>query len=95
MFCNSDVMNSKVSKSLERDKGWPREVRLGRVSIAVYRRQTPNGRLGFTLANYAAGKRRFDSYATQSAAIDAARNLARKISNKDVVSASVTYTQRQ
>jgi hypothetical protein len=45
------------------------------------------------VANYAQGKRRFDSYATEAEALDAAQTLARKMSERDVVAAAMTNEQ--
>jgi len=72
---------------------WPRHVTLGRVSVAVYRRRTPAGRWAFMVANYANGKRRFDSYATETEALEAAGRLARQLSQRDVLAASMTNEQ--
>ena len=45
------------------------------------------------VANYADGKRRFDSYATEADALDAANRLARQLSERDVVAAAMTNEQ--
>ena len=45
------------------------------------------------VANYASGKRRFDSYATESDALEAAGRLARQLSERDVVAAAMTNEQ--
>lgn len=74
-------------------KEWPRKVTLGRVSVTVYRRQAPGGYPCFMVANYASGKRRFDSYATESDALEAAGRLARQLSERDVVAAAMTNEQ--
>jgi integrase len=45
------------------------------------------------VANWSTGKRRFDSYAEESLALDAADRLARQMSERDVLSASMTRDQ--
>ena len=45
------------------------------------------------VANYALGKRRFDSYATEVEALEAAAKLARQMSERDVISACMTRDQ--
>lgn len=45
------------------------------------------------VANYATGKRRFDSYGTEAAALEAANQLARQLSAQDVLAASLTNEQ--
>ncbi|MBI4662143.1 MAG: tyrosine-type recombinase/integrase [Verrucomicrobia bacterium] len=72
---------------------WPRKIRLGRVTVSIYKRQTPTGGAAFMVANYADGKRRFDCYATEADALDAANRLARQLSERDVVAAAMTNEQ--
>ncbi len=45
------------------------------------------------VANYASGKRRFYSYATEADALEAAGKLARHLSERDVVAAAMTNEQ--
>lgn len=45
------------------------------------------------VANYADGKRRFDCYATEADALDAANTLARQLSQREVVAAAMTNEQ--
>jgi integrase len=45
------------------------------------------------VANYADGKRRFDSYAAETEALDAADRLAKQIDKRDYVAASMTQAQ--
>ncbi|MBK9137932.1 MAG: hypothetical protein IPM17_04110 [Verrucomicrobia bacterium] len=45
------------------------------------------------VANYATGQRRFDSYGTEAAALEAANPLARQLSAQDVLAASLTNEQ--
>jgi integrase len=72
---------------------WPRKVRFGRITVSVYRRLTGSGVFGFMVANYADGKRRFDSYATEAEAVEAADTLAKRLSQRDVLAASMTREQ--
>src|SRR5687768_6828687 len=64
---------------------WPRKVTVGRESITVYRRLTPLGNFAFKVANYSTGKRRFDCYPNEAAAIEAAKKLAGQMSERDVL----------
>ena len=45
------------------------------------------------VANYASGRRRFDSYPTEADALEAAGRLARQLSERDVVAAAMTNGQ--
>jgi len=72
---------------------WPRKVTCGRVCVSVYRRTMPNGEPGFMVANYAGGRRRFDSYPQEGDALEAANRLARQLSERDVLTASMTRAQ--
>ncbi len=86
-------MNSPASCNTRRSRGWPRKVSFGRVSVSIYRRTTPNGATGYLVANYATGKRRLDSYATEADALDAANRLARQLSRDEALAASLTQEQ--
>ncbi len=66
---------------------------LGRAKVPVYKRTAPNGSPCFMVVNYASGKRRFDSYADESEAIEAAGTLARQMSERQVVAAAMTNEQ--
>ena len=72
---------------------WPKKVKLGRVTVTVYRRPTSGGNFGYMVANYSGTKRRFDSYSTEADAVDAANKHARQLSERDVVTASMTRDQ--
>ncbi len=61
--------------------------------MSIYRRKIPSGGDGYMVANYATGKRRFDSYATESEALEAASRLVRQLSERQVVAASMTNEQ--
>ena len=67
--------------------------KLGRVKVSVYQRAAPDGSPCFMVANYSTGKRRFDSYAKEADAKEAAQRLARQLSEGDVISASMTREQ--
>ena len=92
-LCNSSRMNATASRKPKQDESWPRKVTIGRESVTVYRRKTPLGNFSFMVANYADGKRRFDSYANEAEAIEAAGKLARQLSARDVIGASMTREQ--
>ncbi len=83
-------MVTQASAGTKNRKGWPRKVSLGRVTVTVYRRKTPSGNPAFMVANYAGGKRRFDSYADEVTALEAAGKLARQLSEREVVAAALT-----
>ncbi len=76
-----------------RKNDWPKKVTIGRKSVTVYRRKIPSGGFGFMVANYATGQRRLDSYPTEAEALDAAQRLARQLSERQVVAASMTNGQ--
>jgi len=73
---------------------WPRKVQPGRAVVTVYRRKTPSGNWGYMVSNYADGeRRRFDSYATEADALEAAETLAKRLDKRDYVAASMTREQ--
>ena len=83
-----------------RKPDWPRKITLGRVSVTVYRRLTPTGNFAFMVAHYVPDetrpgkeKRRFDSYADESLALEAANKLARQLSEREVLAAAMTNEQ--
>jgi len=86
-------MNATASRKLKQDESWPRKVTVGRESVTVYRRKTPLGNFAYMVANYSGEKRRFDSYSTEADALDAAAKLARQLSARDVIGASMTKEQ--
>lgn len=86
-------MKTSTPRKPSSNSNWPRKVTFGRVSVTVYRREIPSGGFGFMVANYSAGKRRFDSYPTEAEALDAAQRLARQLSERQVVAASMTNDQ--
>jgi integrase len=83
----------------KRKKDWPKTVSFGRETVSVYRRATPSGGTAFMVANYSQvnsqGKpnRRFDCYPTEEKALQAANKLVKLMSQRDVLSASMTRDQ--
>ena len=86
-------MTNKTSRKPSQGENRPRKITFGRVSVTVYRRLTPSGNPAFMVANYSGEKRRFDSYSTETDAFEAANKLARQLSQRDVLSASMTREQ--
>jgi integrase len=83
-----------------RKSEWPKKVSFGRETVSIYRRKTPSGGTAYMVSNYSrvdqgSGKykRRFDCYATEAEALEQASKLARQMSQRDVVSASITKDQ--
>lgn len=86
-------MKATLSRKAKQVETWPRKVQPGRAIVTVYRRQTPSGNRTFMVSNYANGKRRFDSYASEADALGAADKLAKRIDARDYVAASMTQAQ--
>lgn len=91
-------MKTPSSRSLiakpQPTESWPRKVQPGRTIVTVYRRQTPSGNPAYMVANYVeGGKRRFDCYASETEALEAADTLAKRIDSRDYVAASMTRAQ--
>jgi site-specific recombinase XerD len=86
-------MKTTPSRKTAQEDSWPRKVQPGREIVTVYRRQTPSGNVAYMVANYADGKRRFDSYGTEAEALEAAETLAKRIDKRDYVAASMTKEQ--
>lgn len=84
---------SRTSTENPEKQGWPRKVQPGREAVTVYRRLTPSGNFAYMVANYADGKRRFDSYSKEADALEAAETLAKRIDKRDYVAASMTKEQ--
>jgi integrase len=94
-LCNTWNMKTTQLSKTPKTETWPRKVRFGRETVTVYRRSTVSGNLGYMVANYADGnrKRRFDSFSTEAEAIEAANRLAKRLSERDVLAASMTRAQ--
>lgn len=86
-------MKHTASRKAKQAETWPRKIRVGRVTVSVYRRLSPLGHPCFMVANYAGDKRRFDSYGDETAALDAAARLARQLSERDTQAAKLTEPQ--
>jgi integrase len=86
------MSNTSPSQPKQADK-WPRKITIGRVTVKVYKRLTPAGKVGFRVENYSGSKRRLDSYSDEADALDAANKLARQLSQRDVIGASLTREQ--
>lgn len=86
------MMTTAARKRPQR-QGWPRKITFGRASVSVYRRSIPSGGFGYMVANYAGGKRRFDSYPTEAEALSGASLLARRLSERGVLAAAMTNEQ--
>jgi integrase len=86
-------MNTTPSRKTRKQDTWPRKVQPGREVVTVYRRLTPQGNFAYMLANYADGKRRFDSYASEADALSAAETLAKRIDARDYIGANMTREQ--
>jgi integrase len=91
--CNSRATVGCVKATKRHKKDWPRKVTVGGRIVKVYRRKTPQGNFAYMVANYATGKRRFDSYATEGEATEAALRLARQLSIQDTKAAAMTEAQ--
>ncbi len=72
----------------KRAKGWPREITVGRTSVTVYRRTNGDG-IGYRIADYSTGTRRFLSFADESEALDEAKRIAGRLAERDVLGASI------
>ena len=87
-------MKATSSRKAKQGESWPRKVQPGRAIVTVYRRKTPSGNFAYMVANYADGdQRRFDSYANETEALEAADKLAKRIDSRDYVAASMTRAQ--
>ncbi len=86
-------MKTPLSRKAKKNGEWPQKVEFGRVTVSVYRRETPGGIPCFMVANYSGPKRRFDSYPSETKALEEARKLARKLSERDTLGAAMTQGQ--
>jgi integrase len=86
-------MNPTQPPKPKQDENWPRKITFGREAVTVYKRTTPAGNDAYMVANYSGEKRRFDSYSDEAEALEAASKLARQLSQRDVISASMTREQ--
>jgi integrase len=72
----------------KRANDWPREVSVGRTTVTVYRRRNGEG-IGYRVADYSTGTRRFLSFAKEGEALDEARRIATRLAERDVLGASI------
>jgi integrase len=91
-------MNTTASlNSKQGEITWPHKVTVGRgtsaQTVTVYRRKTPQGNDAFMVSNKRDGKRSFDSYASETEALEAASKLARQLSTRNVKAAQMTGKQ--
>jgi integrase len=68
-------------------------VTVGRETVTVYRRKTPQGNWSYRVENYATGERDFDNYPTEPEAMDAAQTLARRLSTRQLLVAGMQENQ--
>ena len=87
------IVVTHLSPKSPNRKEWPKHVRCGRVTVSVYLRATPSGTPNYMVANYASGKRRFDSFPTEAEALEEANHLARQLSKRAVLAAALTNEQ--
>lgn len=84
-------MKTTPSRRAKQAESWPRKIQPGRAIVTVYRRKTPSGNVAYMVANYADGEtRRFDSYKSETEALEAAEKLAKRIDSRDYVAAAMT-----
>jgi integrase len=90
-------MKTTASRNTNQVESWPHKVTVGRgasaQTVTVYRRKTPLGNFAYMVANYSGEKRRFDSYASEAEALEAAGKLAGQLSTRDVIGAGMTKAQ--
>ncbi len=73
-------------------RSWPKKVRYGRHTVAVYRRFV-GGVPYFWVADYSSGRRQLRSFKTEAEAIQTAEDLARRMSTRQVLAAGLTNRQ--
>ena len=86
-------MKTHATRKPGKEQSWPRKVKVGREVVTIYRRAWVNGDFGFFVASYATGKRKLVSYANEAEALAAAHRLARQLSEREVVAASLTNAE--
>ncbi len=86
-------MKPTWSRKAKQGESWPKRETFGREIVTIYRRKTPLGNFAYMVENYSGVKRRFDSYKIESEAIEAANKLARQLSQKNTIGASMTRDQ--
>ncbi len=79
-----------MSRQRKPSKGWPKEIRVGSVSVRVYQRVRANGTPGFELADYSTGTRRLRSFPTAEAALAEAQRIGRLMASGDAHAARLS-----
>jgi integrase len=82
-------MDTPATRNKRIPQKWPHRVSFGRVKVTIYQRRRADGSQGFEVANYADGKRRLESFPDATAALDRADQLARQLSEGDVLAANL------
>jgi len=77
----------------KRKSDWPRKVTVGRITVTVYRRKTPQGNPNYMVESYVTGERKYKSYPVEQDAMEAALLLARRLSTRDTKAAALTEQQ--
>lgn len=79
-----------MSKQRKQAREWPKEVRVGSVSVRVYQRVRANGTPGFELADYSTGSRRLRSFPTAEAALAEAQRIGRLLASGEAHAARLS-----
>lgn len=77
------------TRPCQNNRDWPKHVRCGREVVAVYRRNV-NGKPYFLVPDHTSGRRRLRSFVTEAEAVEAAQDLARQLSTRQVIAAGLT-----
>jgi len=72
---------------------WPKKVRLGWVTVPVYRCRRPDGQWSYRVANRADGRRRWETFKTEVEALTRAQELARLLADRQVDAAAIPRQQ--
>lgn len=72
---------------------WPRVVTAGSVKVKIYRISPKEGTPFYQIADYSLGRRRLRSVASETSALDQARQLAAKMARGEVGAAQLTHQQ--
>lgn len=83
-------ISSDTSDSRRSSEKWPQRVKVGSVSVTVYRRTRADGSHGFEVADYSTGSRRLRSFPTADSALAEAQRIARLMASGDATAAQVT-----
>ena len=86
-------MPTSNSRSPKGSNIYPRTVRVGGVSVKVYRGTRQNGSVYYVVADYSHGKRKRRTIKSEDRALSEAKRIARKISQGEVVAAQIDHKQ--